>query len=125
MGRDWGGLLTGLDDEQVLGVNFAVLGKVEVLLCDENALCGDRVSAYPCVQQAANLCKCAIAMARVRYGILTSKEVPGGRLLARFLVRVFVPLKRGDCRGKGGNWVQVKIRVEEYHVAPKVPWRTK
>ena len=31
-------LLTSLDDEQVLGVNVAVLGEVEVLLRDEHAL---------------------------------------------------------------------------------------
>jgi hypothetical protein len=61
------GVLTGLDDEKVLGVNIAMLGKVEVLLCDENALCGDRVSAYPCMQQAAKkMYNCAIAMARTR-----------------------------------------------------------
>ena len=46
------GLLTSLDDEKVLGVDITMLGKVEVLLCDENALCGDRVSAYPYVQQS-------------------------------------------------------------------------
>jgi hypothetical protein len=40
-------LLTSLDDEEVLGVNFTVLGEVEVFLRDENALCGDRVSACP------------------------------------------------------------------------------
>ena len=45
------GVLTSLDDEKVLGVDFAVLGKVEVLLGNENALCGDRVSAYPYMQQ--------------------------------------------------------------------------
>jgi hypothetical protein len=38
---------TGLDDEQVLSVDVAVLGEVEVFLRNENALCGDRVSAYP------------------------------------------------------------------------------
>jgi hypothetical protein len=70
-------ILTSLDDEKVLSVNVAVLGQVEVLLCDENALCGDRVSAYPYMQQkAAKMCNCAIAMARVRCGILTSEEVP-------------------------------------------------
>ena len=46
------GLLTSLDDEKVLGVDVSVLGKVEVLLCDENALCGDRVSACPYMQQS-------------------------------------------------------------------------
>ena len=46
-------LLTSLDDEKVLGVDVAVLGQVEVLLCDENALCGDRVSAYPYMQHKA------------------------------------------------------------------------
>jgi hypothetical protein len=46
------GLLTSLDNEKVLGVNVAVLGKVEVLLGNENALCGDRVSAYPYMQQS-------------------------------------------------------------------------
>jgi hypothetical protein len=46
-------LLTSLDDVEVLGVNIAVLWKVEVLLCNKYALCGDRVSAYPCMQQAA------------------------------------------------------------------------
>ena len=45
------GILTSLDDEKVLGVNVAVLGKVEVLLGNENALCGDRVSACPYMQQ--------------------------------------------------------------------------
>lgn len=62
------GLLTSLDDVEVLGVDVAMLGKVEVLLCDENALCGDRVSAYPCMQQSREFCVCAIAMARVRWG---------------------------------------------------------
>jgi hypothetical protein len=69
-------LLTSLDDEKVLGVDVAMLGKVEVLLCDENALCGDRVSACPYMQRAANLYNRAIAMARCG-GILTSEEVPG------------------------------------------------
>jgi hypothetical protein len=41
------GVRTSLDDEQVLGVNVAMLGEVEVFLRNENALCGDRVSAYP------------------------------------------------------------------------------
>jgi len=49
------GLLTSLDDEKVLGVDVSVLGKVKVLLCDENALCGDRVSAYPCMQQSREI----------------------------------------------------------------------
>ena len=41
------------DDIKVLGVNLSVLGEVEVLLRDQNALCGDRVSAYPySVQQS-------------------------------------------------------------------------
>jgi hypothetical protein len=31
--------LASLDDIEVLGVNVAVLGLVEVLLCDENTLC--------------------------------------------------------------------------------------
>ncbi len=44
----WVEILTSLDDVKVLGVNVAVLGKVEVLLSNENALCGDRVSACPC-----------------------------------------------------------------------------
>lgn len=35
--------LAGLDDIEVLGVNVAVLGLVEVLLCDENTLCGESV----------------------------------------------------------------------------------
>jgi hypothetical protein len=39
-------------DVKVLGVDLAVLGHVEVLLRDENALCGDRVSACPCMQQS-------------------------------------------------------------------------
>ena len=39
-------------DVKVLGVDLAMLGQVEVLLRDENALCGDRVSAYPYVQQS-------------------------------------------------------------------------
>jgi hypothetical protein len=30
--------LASLDDKEVLGVNVAVLGLVEVLLCDENTL---------------------------------------------------------------------------------------
>jgi hypothetical protein len=63
----WKGLLTSLDDVKVLGVDVAVLGKVEVLLSDENALCGDRVSACPYMQQSREkVYKCAIAMARVR-----------------------------------------------------------
>ena len=40
------------DDIEVLGVNLSVLGEVEVLLCDQNALCGDRVSACPYMQQS-------------------------------------------------------------------------
>jgi hypothetical protein len=62
------GLLTSLDNEQVLGVDVAVLGEVEVLLCDENALCGDRVSAYPYMQHSRELYKSAIAMARLQEG---------------------------------------------------------
>lgn len=46
------GPLTSLDDEKVLGVDVAMLGLVKVLLCDENALCGDRVSACPYMQQS-------------------------------------------------------------------------
>jgi hypothetical protein len=69
-------LLTSLDDVKVLGVNIAVLGKVEVLLRNEYALCGDRVSAYPCMQQAAAQ-TCIFAMAMARAGnILTAEEVP-------------------------------------------------
>jgi hypothetical protein len=49
------GILTSLDDEKVLGVDVSVLGKVEVLLCDENALCGDRVSACPYMQQSREI----------------------------------------------------------------------
>ena len=33
--------LAGLDDIEVLGVNVAVLGLVEVLLCYENTLCAE------------------------------------------------------------------------------------
>jgi hypothetical protein len=62
------GQLTSLDNEQVLGVDVAVLGEVEVLLCDENALCGDRVSAYPYMQHSRELYKSAIAMARLQEG---------------------------------------------------------
>jgi hypothetical protein len=59
------GILTSLDDEKVLGVDVSVLGKVEILLCDENALCGDRVSACPYMQQSREfIFNCAIAMAR-------------------------------------------------------------
>jgi hypothetical protein len=57
--------LTSLDDEQVLGVDVSVLGEVEVLLRDENAFCGDRVSACPYMQQSREFYGCAIAMARV------------------------------------------------------------
>lgn len=46
-------VLTSLDDIEVLGVDVAVLGKVEVLLRNEYALCGDRVSAYPYMQPDA------------------------------------------------------------------------
>ena len=49
-------ILTSLDDEEVLGVNVSVLGEVEVLLCNEYALCGDRVSAYPYMQHKATQC---------------------------------------------------------------------
>lgn len=59
-------LLTGLDDEKVLGVDVGVLGKIVVLFGYENALCGDRVSAYPYMQQAAKMFGGAIAMARIR-----------------------------------------------------------
>jgi hypothetical protein len=68
-------ILTSLDDVKVLGVDVSVLGKVEVLLCDENALCGDRVSACPCVQQSrenVQLCHSHGSSGR----ILTSEEVP-------------------------------------------------
>jgi len=44
--------LASLDDVKVLGVDLAVLGKVEVLLSNQNSLCGDRVSAYPYMQQS-------------------------------------------------------------------------
>jgi hypothetical protein len=48
--------LTSLDDVKVLGINIAMLGEVEVLFRNEYALCGDRVSAYPCMQhEATNL----------------------------------------------------------------------
>jgi hypothetical protein len=32
---------------KILGVDVAVFGEIEVLFRDENALCGDRVSACP------------------------------------------------------------------------------
>ena len=35
--------LASLDDIEVLGVNVAVLGLVEVLLCDEDTLCRESV----------------------------------------------------------------------------------
>ena len=35
--------LASLDDIEVLGVNVAVLGLVEVLLCDEDTLCMESV----------------------------------------------------------------------------------
>ena len=38
---------TSLDDIEILSVDVAVLGEIEVLLRDEYALCGDRVSACP------------------------------------------------------------------------------
>ena len=77
------GILTGLDDEEVLGVDVAVLGEVEVLLRNEYALCGDRVSAYPCMQHKATNCTCgAIAMARSGE-ILTAEEVPADTMLAK------------------------------------------
>lgn len=76
-------MLTSLDDEQVLGVNVAMLGLVEVLLGNENALCGDRVSAYPYMQQSReNVYDHAIAMASMKGGILTSEEVPEKEQLA-------------------------------------------
>ena len=50
--RTLGGTRTSLDDVEVLGIDVVVLGKVVVLLSDENALCGDRVSACPCMQQS-------------------------------------------------------------------------
>ena len=45
-------VLTSLDNVKVLSVDLAVLGKVEVLLSNENSLCGDRVSACPYMQQS-------------------------------------------------------------------------
>ena len=45
-------VLTSLDNVKVLSINLAVLGKVEVLLSNENSLCGDRVSACPYMQQS-------------------------------------------------------------------------
>ena len=79
------GLLTSLNDVKVLGVDVAVLGKVEVLLSNENSLCGDRVSACPCMQQNCEIYirVCHSHGSRVG-GILTSEEVPGGQLLAEF-----------------------------------------
>jgi len=70
--------LASLDDVKVLGVDVAVLGKVEVLLSDENALCGDRVSACPCMQQSREkyIRVCHSHGSRVGR-ILTSEEVPG------------------------------------------------
>jgi len=72
------GRLACLDDEQVLGVDVAMLGEVEVLLRDENALCGDRVSACPYMQHNATslVLYCAIAMASRARRILTAEEVP-------------------------------------------------
>lgn len=68
--------LTSLDYVEVLGINISMLGEIEVLLRDEYALCGDRVSAYPYVQlKLRNRETCAIAMAR-KNAILTSEEVP-------------------------------------------------
>lgn len=48
--------LACLDDIQVLGVDVGVLREVEVLLRNENALCGDRVSAYPAAK-SYDLCR--------------------------------------------------------------------
>lgn len=98
------GELTSLDDVKVLGVNVTMLGEVEVLLCDENALCGDRVSAYPYMQQAAKIMwNCAIAMARVRSRILTSEEVPGGAELAM------------NSNQKERGQQEVEIKVDGFH----------
>jgi hypothetical protein len=79
------GLLTSLDDVKVLGVDVSVLGEVEVLLCDENALCGDRVSAYPYVQQSRESVRLCHSHGSVQSGILTSEEVPEEQLLAEFV----------------------------------------
>ena len=71
-------VLTSLDNVKVLSINLAVLGKVEVLLSNENSLCGDRVSACPCMQQNCEkyVRVCHSHGSRVG-GILTSEEVPG------------------------------------------------
>ena len=60
-----------------------MLGKVEVLLSDENALCGDRVSACPCMQQSREkyIRVCHSHGSRVGR-ILTSEEVPRDNMLA-------------------------------------------
>jgi hypothetical protein len=79
------GLLTSLDDKKVLGVDVSVLGEVEVLLCDENALCGDRVSACPYMQQSREIVQSCHSHGSVQGRILTSEEVPGEWLLAEFI----------------------------------------
>jgi hypothetical protein len=94
------GILTSLDNEQVLGVDVAVLGEVEVLLCDENALCGDRVSAYPYMQHSREIVQECHSHGSVAGGILTSEEVPGECELALFIE---------DCR----TWRdQMKLKLK-------------
>jgi len=95
--------LASLDDVKVLGVDVAVLGKVEVLLSDENALCGDRVSACPYMQRKAakKMYKCAIAMARARKNTNLGRGTWGGIVSMLFMF---------NCRERErGNREQLNI----------------
>jgi hypothetical protein len=87
--------LACLDDIEVLGVDFAVLGEIEVLLRNENALCGDRVSACPYMQHESRekVVVCAIAMAR-------EENTNRGRGTCRIDVSVCFQLKP-DIVGRG------------------------
>lgn len=59
-----------------------MLGKVEVLLSNENALCGDRVSASPCMQHKSHE-KMYFCHSHGAGKILTAEEVPGNNVSAR------------------------------------------
>ena len=108
-----GGAPTGLDDVKVLGVDVAMLGEVEVLLCDENALCGDRVSACPYVQQSREIVQvCHSHGSRGR--ILTSEEVPGVLKLAYGHLRCM--RMEGSSEAQAQDWI-LRANVH-FSVAP-------
>lgn len=98
------GELASFDDEEVLGVDLAVLREVEVFLRNEYALCGDRVSAYPLYAALSreNL-RCAIAIAREE--ILTSEEVPEVNKSVTSQLTTLRKCKKGIGEGSSSSWI--------------------